>query len=226
MGENGSIQKVRDRLLCPSMMCADFEKLGQEVRELDAGGADIFHCDIMDGSFVPNMALGLPDVCCVRKNTRKLVDAHLMIENPGSKLEWFIKAGCDILYMHPESERFAARALTQTRQAGRKAGLAISPGTSLETVSELLEISDYVLVMAVSPGFAGQRFMDFVMAKIRRLASCDHSFKILVDGACGPEKIKELSALGVDGFVLGTSALFGKSKSYSDLLLDLRISQT
>ena len=215
------------KMLCPSMMCANFDCLAQETRALDEAGADIFHCDVMDGYFVPNMTLGLQDIICIRRNTQKPVDAHLMIEDPMDKVQWFINAGCDIIYIHPESERFVVRTLTKIREAGRMAGLALNPDTAIETIGEMLNLCDYVMVMTVSPGFAGQQYIEFVTEKITRLGhmKSKYGYKLMVDGACSPQKIAELSQKGADGFVLGTSALFGKGASYKDLLNGLRALQ-
>jgi len=215
---------MKDMLLCPSMMCANYDNLAEDVRILDSAGTDIFHCDVMDGNFVPNIALGLYDIECIRRNTKKPVDAHLMIENPANKVEWFINAGCDIIYIHPESERYVIRTLAKIRNAGRKAGLAINPDTSIETVREMLHVCDYAMAMTVSPGFAGQKYIDFVTEKVAALAKMknEFGFKLMIDGACSLEKIQELSQKGADGFVLGTSALFGKGKPYAELLKGLR----
>jgi len=211
-------------MLCPSMMCANFDCLAEEVALLDNAGVDIFHCDVMDGCFVPNMALGLQDINCIRKNTNKPIDAHLMIENPANKVDWFIDAGCDIIYIHPESERYAVRTLQRIKNANRKAGIAINPDTSIESVMEIINICDYLMVMTVSPGFAGQQYIDFVTKKLLRLADMkkDFGYKLLIDGACSPDKIHELSTKGVDGFVLGTSALFGKDAGYAEIINGLR----
>ena len=215
---------MKDMLLCPSMMCANYDNLAEDVRILDNAGTDIFHCDIMDGHFVPNMALGLHDIECIRRNTKKPIDAHLMIENPANKVEWFINAGCDIIYIHPESERYVVRTLAKIQNAGCKAGLAINPDTSIETVREMLHVCDYVMAMTVNPGFAGQKYIEFVTEKVAALAKMknEFGFKLMIDGACSPEKIQELYQKGADGFVLGTSALFGKGKPYSGLLEELR----
>ncbi len=215
---------MSERLLCPSLMCADFGHLAEDVRVLDEAGTDIFHCDIMDGTFVPNITMGISDVKAVKAATSKPVDCHLMIENPSTKVDWFIDAGADIIYIHPETERFVARTLTHIRQRGVKAGLAIDPDTSLATVEEMLPFCDYVMVMTVNPGFAGQKFIPSTKDKIRRLVQMknQYGFKIMIDGACSPEVISELSGMGADGFVLGTSALFGKGRPYKELMRQLR----
>ena len=215
---------MSERLLCPSLMCADFGHLYEDVKALDEAGTDIFHCDIMDGTFVPTIPMGISDVKAVKAATSKPVDCHLMIENPSTKVDWFIDAGADIIYIHPETERFVARTLTHIRQRGVKAGLAIDPDTSLATVEEMLPFCDYVMVMTVNPGFAGQKFIPSTKDKIRRLVQMknQYGFKIMIDGACSPEVISELSGMGADGFVLGTSALFGKGRPYKELMRQLR----
>lgn len=209
--------------LYPSMMCADYGNLAAEVLALDAAGADSFHCDVMDGSFVPNVTMGLMDIKAVRAATNKPLDVHLMIENPLNKLDLFVDAGADIIYIHPESERFVAKALLAIREKGCKAGLAIDPDTPVSAIEDLLPIVDYVMVMTVNPGFAGQSFLEFTLPKIERLAALkqEHSFTLVIDGACSPERIKQLSALGADAFVLGTSALFGKG-DYAESMARLR----
>lgn len=213
-----------ERLLCPSMMCADYGRLKEEVEALDKAGVDIFHCDIMDGDFVPNMTMGIMDLKTVRKYTNKKVDAHLMIENPGEKVDWFIDAGANILYIHPESERYVVKTLAHIKERGRAAGIAINPDTSLASVTELLNLCDYVMVMTVNPGFAGQKFIDFTKNKIRELAALkpQYGYKLMIDGSCSPQVIREMSALGVDGFILGTSALFGKGRPYAEIIPELR----
>lgn len=211
-------------LLCPSMMCADYASLRSSVQALDEAGADVFHCDVMDGSFVPNFAMGLEDVRAVRAATRKPVDVHLMVERPSHTVDLFIEAGADIVYIHPESERSVAKTLAHIREHGAKAGLALNPDTSLATVEEMLNVADCVMVMTVNPGFAGQRFIEFTADKVRRLATMKErfGFSLVVDGACSPARVRELSAAGADGFVLGTSALFGKGLDYATCLQNLR----
>lgn len=147
-----------------------------------------------------------------------------MIENPGDKLDWFIDAGVDLIYIHPESERYVVKSLSYIKDKGKLAGLAINPDTSVETVSEMLEVVDYVLVMTVNPGFAGQKFIDFTKKKVAKLVELreNYHYKIMIDGACSPEVIQELSEMGADGFILGTSALFGKGRTYKDIIKELK----
>lgn len=212
------------KLLCPSMMCANYDCLRSEVTTLNDAGADIFHCDVMDGEFVSNMSMGLQDIQCVRRNTNKMVDCHLMIENPGSKIQLFIDAGVDLIYIHPEAERYVVKTLAEIKKNGIQAGLAINPDTSVETIEEMLNLVDYVMVMTVNPGFAGQKYIEFVTNKIKKLVKMKdkYQYKIIIDGACSPQRIQELSELGCDGFILGTSALFGKEKDYKMAIEELR----
>ena len=209
--------------LCPSLMCIDYRNLAREIEDLDEAGADAFHCDVMDGSFVPNFAMGLGDLKAVRASTDKPVEVHLMIENPLDKLQLFIDAGANVIYIHPESERCTAKALEAVRAAGCKAGLAISPDTSIATVEEMLNLVDVVMVMTVYPGFAGQPFVEYTVDKIRRLSAMKdrYGFTLAIDGACSPERIRQLLPLGADAFVLGSSALFGKG-GYRAVFEELR----
>jgi len=206
------------------MMCANYGHLASEVRALDDAGADIFHCDIMDGTFVPNFTMGVMDVQTIRRYTDKPVDCHLMIENPSTKVDWFIQAGANIIYIHPESERYVVKTLAHIKELGAYAGIAVNPDTSVASISELLNLCDYVMVMTVNPGFAGQGFIDFTKNKVRKLVELkeQYGYKLMIDGHCSPEIVEELAGMGVDGFILGTSSLFIKGKTYRESIQGLR----
>ncbi len=211
-------------LLCPSMMCADFSNLERDTVELDKAGTDIFHIDIMDGDFVPNFGMGLQDFELIRSVTEKPVDVHLMINNPLKYVGMFADMGADIIYIHPEADQQVTRTIDVIKSKGKKAGIALNPGTSVATVKELLSLVDYIMVMTVNPGFAGQSFLDFTVDKIEELVALseEYDYKVMVDGAISPEKVKTLSKKGVTGFILGTSSLFGKEESYETILQNLR----
>ena len=214
-----------EKLLCPSMMCANFGNLEKEVKDLENSGFDIFHLDVMDGVFVPNFGMGLQDIEYICKNAHKPCDVHLMISNPCEYVEYFTKLGVKIIYIHPEVDFHACRTLQKIRDLGVKSGIAINPGTSFETVHNLLNLCDYVMLMSVNPGFAGQKYLDFITSKFKKFV-CESKnyggYKVMADGACSPEKIAMLSKIGVDGFILGTSALFGKEKNYQEIIPELR----
>lgn len=212
--------------LTASMMCANYGNLEKEVRELEEGGIDSFHIDIMDGRYVENFAMGLTDMRCIGQLSHKPLDVHLMIEHPSDRIDLFLRnlRKGDTIYIHPEAEYHPAKAIQKIIDAGMIPGLAINPGTSVETVYEMLRIVDKVLVMSVNPGNAGQMFLPFVGKKITKLLSMkeDMGFEIWWDGACSADKILEFAPKGVDGFVLGTTLLFGRNRPYGDILRDIR----
>lgn len=210
--------------LFPSLMCADFDDLTGEVRALDQAGVDGFHLDVMDGSFVPNYALGLHDVEAIRRHTGKPIDLHLMVERPAQALEIFAPIGIDIVYVHAETDPHLAKTLGRARELGVQPGVALNPGTPVEVVATVLPLVERVLVMTVNPGFAAQRYLDFVDTKIERLVhlTARHGVSVTVDGAISPDRIATLARLGVDGFVLGTSSLFGKPDSYATIVHRLK----
>lgn len=209
-----------------SMMCANYGNLEKEVQELEAGGIDSFHIDIMDGHYVPNFAMSLNDLSYIASASKKQLDVHLMVEHPNNVIELFInrlRKG-DTVYIHPEAEYHPSTTLQKIVNAGLIPGIAINPGTSVETVMEMLRIVDKVLVMTVNPGNAGQMYMPYVGRKITKLLALKEEmhFKLYWDGACSADKILEYAPKGVDGFVLGTTLLFGKKKSYGETLKGIR----
>ena len=208
------------------MMCADYNRLGEEVRELDEGGVDSFHIDIMDGRYVPNFAMSLNDLRCIRGLTDKPLDVHLMVEHPINTIDLFIKAlrHGDTIYIHPEAEYHPSTTLQKIINAGITPAIAINPGTSVGTVFEMLQIVDKVLVMSVNPGNAGQMFMPYVSQKYDRLLAIkkEMHFDIYWDGACSADKIKTFAPKGVRGFVLGTTLLFGQDRPYAETIKKIR----
>ncbi len=209
-----------------SMMCANYRNLEREVKEIDEAGIDSFHIDIMDGRYVHNFAMSLNDMKCIRECTRKPLDVHLMVEHPYNTVDMFLEDlhPGDTIYIHPEAEYHPSTTLQEAINAGITPGIAINPGTSVETVYEMLRIVKKVLVMTVNPGNAGLMYMPYVESKISRLLSLreEMGFKVYWDGACSRDKIERFAPLGVDGFVLGTSILFGKDKSYAEIIKDIR----
>lgn len=212
--------------LTASMMCANYGNLEKEVKELEAGEIDSFHIDIMDGRYVPNFAMSLNDMKFIAGATEKPLDVHLMIEHPNNHIGLFLnnlRPG-DTVYIHPEAEYHPSTTLQKVIDAGMIPGIAINPGTSVETVFEMLRIVKRVLVMSVNPGNAGQMYLPYVGKKITKLLSLreEMDFELWWDGACGAERILENAPKGMDGFVLGTTLLFGKDRAYGEILKDIR----
>ena len=212
--------------LTASMMCADFGNLEKEVKNLAEGGIDSFHIDIMDGRYVPNFAMSLNDMRYIASVSPKPLDIHLMIEHPNNRIDLFLnnlRKG-DTVYIHPEAEYHPSTTLQSIINAGMIPGIAINPGTSVETVMEMLRIVKKVLVMSVNPGNAGQMYLPYVGKKIDDLLQLktEMNFKVYWDGACSADKIIKYAPKGMDGFVLGTTLLFGKNKSYGHTLREIR----
>jgi ribulose-phosphate 3-epimerase len=195
--------------IAPSILAANFAKLGDDVRIVEEAGADIIHVDIMDGHFVPNISLGIPVLASLHKATRLPLDVHLMIEQPELYIEDFIRAGGSRILVHQEATVHLDRALAMIRELGAEAGAAINPATPVSMLSEVLDKVDTVLVMTVNPGFGGQKFIPNTYEKIRQLnqmrSRYNASFRIEVDGGVEPENTAELAQAGANTFVAGTS---------------------
>ena len=211
--------------LTASMMCADYGHLEDEVKNLAEGGIDSFHIDIMDGRYVPNFAMSLNDMRYIATVADKPLDIHLMIEHPSNHINLFLKnlRQGDTVYIHPEAEYHPSTTLQRIIDAGMIPGIAVNPGTSVETVMEMLRIVKKVLVMSVNPGNAGQMYFPYVGKKITKLLALkeDMDFEIYWDGACSSDKIIEFAPKGVKGFVLGTTLLFGKDRPYGETLQNI-----
>jgi ribulose-phosphate 3-epimerase len=189
------------------MMCANYARLADDIKQMEEANADILHCDIMDGAFVPNFGMGRQDFETVRKLSDLPVDAHLMIENPDRYVELFASLGADIIYIHPEADKHPTRTLQHILDLGKTPGLALNPGTTAESIEIMLPLVSYILCMTVDPGFYGQAFMELTIPKLRKLAKWKSLFpyKLIVDGGVTPTLITQLASMGVDGFILGST---------------------
>jgi ribulose-phosphate 3-epimerase len=200
--------------IAPSILSADFTRLGEEISAAERGGASIVHVDVMDGHFVPNITVGLPVVKSVARATRLAVDAHLMIAEPGLYAEQFVEAGARMVSIHVEIDAHLHRTLMSIKSKGALAGVAINPATPLGALEEALPYADYVLVMSVNPGFGGQKFIQTSLDKVRRLRRMIDErglrTRIEIDGGIDRHNIAEVVAAGAEIIVAG-SAVFGNS---------------
>src|SRR5271154_5314746 len=198
--------------LVPSILSADFSKLALEIEAAERGGGSVIHIDIMDGHFVPNLTLGPPVVKSLRKVTKLPLDCHLMIENPDEFIPDFAEAGADWMSVHQEACRHLDRTLHLIKSHDCRAGVVINPATPVETLAEVLEIVDYVLVMSVNPGFGGQKFIPSTLHKMRRLAEIRSqrrlTYRIEVDGGVGHDTVADVVRAGAEILVAG-NAVFG-----------------
>lgn len=206
--------------IAPSILSADFAKLGEEIKEVERAGADWIHVDVMDGHFVPNITMGPLVVDAIRPITHLPLDVHLMIENADQYVEAFAKAGADYITVHVEANPHLHRTLQKIRQAGAKPGVVLNPHTPVSAIEPILEEIDLVLFMTVNPGFGGQKFIPSVLKKVEQLkAIIDErqlSIDIEIDGGINEETVKDAVKAGANVFVAG-SAIFGKEDRESAL---------
>jgi len=210
-------------IIAPSILSADFARLGEEIALCEAGGADWIHIDVMDGHFVPNLTLGPVIVEAVRRVTRLPLDVHLMIENPERYLEAFAAAGATRLTVHAETCPHLHRVLQQIRELGLRAGVALNPGTPAAVVSEILDFTDLLLAMTVNPGFSGQAFIPSVLPKVRQLAEMaeGRQLRIQVDGGVDSVTAPKAAAVGATVFV-AASAVFKSELGVVEAIKQLR----
>ncbi len=197
--------------IAPSILSADFSRLGEEIQAVERGGATMLHVDVMDGHFVPNLTVGLPVVKSLARATQLPIDAHLMISEPGRYAEQFVAAGAKMVSVHVEADAHLHRTLTSIRNAGAAAGVVINPATPVESLFEALPYADYVLVMSVNPGFGGQRFIETSLDKVRRLRRLIQerglTTRIEIDGGVDLNNIAAVVSAGAEIIVAG-SAVF------------------
>jgi ribulose-phosphate 3-epimerase len=195
--------------IAPSVLAADFARLGEQLREAENGGGDMFHLDVMDGQFVPNISFGMPVIAAIRRATKRPLDVHLMIVEPDRHLEAFKTAGADLLTVHAEACIHLHRTLTHIKELGMKAGVAINPHTPLAAIEEVITMVDRVLIMTVNPGFGGQKLIPNQLEKIKRaralLTSTQSHAELGVDGGIDEETISIAAAHGADVLVAGVA---------------------
>lgn len=212
------------RSLCPSILAADFLNLGEEIKLVENAGADIIHCDIMDGHFVPNISYGPEIVAAVNRVTDLPLDVHLMINNSELFIDKFADVGADMISIHYENNYHLNRLINQIKSCNCKAGVVLNPATPVIMLSDVLDLIDYVLIMSVNPGFGGQKFIPESLNKIKDLRKIIDenklNVKIQIDGGIGLENIRQVRDSGVDMFVAGASIF--KSQNIEQVVCEMK----
>jgi ribulose-phosphate 3-epimerase len=215
--------------IAPSILSADFRRLGEQIATVERAGASYIHADVMDGHFAPNLTVGPFIIEWMRKATKLPIDAHLMIENPDNFIGAFARAGANMLSVHPEATYHLDRTINHIRQAGCQAGVVLNPATPLAMIEEVIAEVDYVLLMSVNPGFSGQKFIPSSLDKLRRLRDLirmkSSPARIEIDGGVGPDNAAEVVAAGAEILVAG-SAIFGAKDPGEALKELLRVAES
>lgn len=224
MEQNKTAAWSGDTILSPSLMCADMDKLDETVKELSRLGANCFHVDIMDGKFVPNTALEPEHIKSLRGSTRSLFEAHLMVSKPEDIVERVAECGADIITIHHEATKKHSEILRYIRTLGKRSGIALNPETSISAIQGYIDDLDMITIMCVRTGFAGGKFIESALAKVKKAKDIvgGRPIRIQVDGNVGPHNVAELCSLGANSFVLGTAGLFRKEKTYKTSLEELK----
>lgn len=211
--------------LAPSVLAADFGRLGEQIREVEEAGASYLHLDVMDGSFVPSISFGMPLIQSIRPLSGMVFDVHMMVEEPGRYVADMKEAGADLISVHAEACVHLDRTVNQIKEAGLKAGVVLNPATSLSALDYILDSVDQVLLMSVNPGFGGQKFIPYTLEKIcslkRRIQDKGLQVDIQVDGGVTPENVDQLIQAGANVFVAGSAVFRGDARANTCQFLDI-----